>query len=70
MSRRGTTVFAVSLLIVLLASLTLVGYFAWVAGLDEFITAVASMGASLIVAPVLHEFGHVLIKSDRSHVVL
>lgn len=60
MKRRWTTVFAVSLLIVLLASLILVGYFAWIAGLDEFISAVAAMGASIIIAPILHEFGHVL----------
>ncbi len=60
MKKRWTTVFAVSLLIILLASLILVGYFAWFAGLDAFISAVAAMAASVIVAPILHEFGHVL----------
>ena len=59
MRRKLATIYAIFCLALLLAGLSLVFYFAWNAGTNELVKALVSIVLSLILAPTLHELGHI-----------
>ena len=59
MRRKLATIYAIFCLALLLAGLSLVFYFAWNAGTNELVKALVSIFLSLILAPTLHELGHI-----------
>ena len=59
MRRRLATIYAIFCLALLIAGLSLVFYFAWNAGTNELVKALVSIFLSLILAPTLHELGHI-----------
>ena len=61
--RTFATVYAVVCIGLLLAGLSLTVFFAWGLGLDHGIKALFSIVLSFLLAPTLHEFGHVLFAS-------
>ena len=54
------TVYATLCIALLLAGLSLTFYFAWSSGLESGIAALVSIALSLMLAPTLHELGHVV----------
>ena len=60
--RRKTvaTLYAAVCIALLLTGLSLTLYFAWKVGVDDGIKALSSIALSLILAPTLHELGHVI----------
>ncbi len=63
--RRKTvaTLYAAFCIALLLAGLSLTLYFAWKAGVDESIETLLAIVLSLILAPTLHELGHVFFSA-------
>ena len=59
MRRKLATIYAIFCLALLLAGLSLVFCFAWNAGINELVKALVSIVLSLILAPTLHELGHI-----------
>ena len=59
MRRKLTAAFAVLSMLLLLAGVALVGYFAWKTGANECIFTAVGLVVSLVLAPILHELGHV-----------
>ena len=57
------TLYATFCIALLLAGLSLTFYFAWNSGLEDGIEALVAIVLSLILAPTLHEFGHVVFAS-------
>ena len=58
--RTVATVYAAFCIALLLAGLTLTFYFAWNLGIYEGIKTLVSIALSLVLAPTLHELGHVV----------
>ncbi|MBQ8375075.1 MAG: hypothetical protein IJX98_05840 [Clostridia bacterium] len=59
MKRGGTAAFAITAIVFMLAGITLAVFCGWSAGMDEGIDALVGVIVSFVVAPVLHEVGHV-----------
>ena len=58
MKRRFSAIYAVLCTLLLAAGFVAVFYFAWKAGTDETISALVYFAVSLLLAPFLHELGH------------
>ncbi len=66
MNRALKTICAIGSTLLLLASFLLIFIFAWIDGYSSTIACVCGLGVSFVLAPILHEFGHVIfaIKAD------
>lgn len=65
MKRGKTTAFAITAIVLMLAGITLIVVWGWNVGIDEGIDALVGVILSLIVAPVLHEIGHVIAATSK-----
>lgn len=59
MKRRIATIYALLQTLLLLAGLAFAFFFAWKGGTADMVWCLVGMAASFVLAPVLHEFGHV-----------
>jgi len=59
MKRRIATIYAIAQTALLLAGLALVFFFAWKGEIADVVWCLIGMAASFVIAPVLHELGHV-----------
>lgn len=59
MKKRWATIYAIFCTLLLVAGFLLVFYFAWERGTEEIAECIAGLITSLILAPVVHELGHV-----------
>ncbi len=60
MNRTVKIIYAIGMSILLLASFLLIFIFAWMDGYISTVACVCGLGAGFIIAPILHELGHVI----------